>query len=1117
MLQIYEEEKKNYLLTCLICHGLNHICLGFSNGFCCFIFLKNFHFLSESTNPDQENKVLTYFKCFSHRISEMCLIPLSTVNYLEFISCKIYENVEDVLHAFVKKDTEEYGCLDQQSDASIDMRRGIRDSCLKHGTNSKKGFYQVVYNHESNEYKYQEENEINTENRKTRIIHIENFLLVTFDHTGDNKIFSVENENKKIEIKNILQTDIDVKNKKSKIISVNYVMRQKKRKMGILLFVGDEYGCIFIIYINIPIQLKSDEIVYNFSNSFIKSKQKLRVHNNRKVFDIKIIHQFIYSCGQNGNIIKYQLYKDENNIYTLYKLCVIKVGYYSSIYKLLPMHADRTSVLSGHSIERKVQKEQHYCHNSNEDVEEEAEQKCLFEKRQDRTSPEAERERENLQNMLICCFKGKKFVLHDLKNKIEYLSIECGGFRRPLSIFTKFSINMMKEFSFCFCKEKNIHFYLKKLQNNNQGATIPYEQIYINSGFHAKNVSCVLWVNKSYLCTCSEDGTIKLVYLKKWASSKSKINKSIHGDKDINSLTPLLNMTNGKLGSTDPSKYSRKNNNKPFRHINYTVLSKWKQKNFPFSSFEYPFRNTPYFSTKLRINKTKVVKPLNYRMSIIQNVHNHSEPIFHMCFLQNPFYYFKNLKLLTSVGAKNSINIFYLHMDVHKTPIIYHIEKVRVQKFSSDLRFLCVQGNYIILSYRNNKYLIRINLFIGTSLGHLLHYSGVYEFVYYKNIIFCKIVELAHLISSHNLNSTILVINLTNIFLSTNLFTYTHNMYEHKEVNTNLNTLLPSNGILQERDSLEMFEKAEKQNCYYEKLEENPFMQNNEFVNDQLRRNMVFPCHDGIKVSTREKKENLIKNACIALAPTDGIKEPFKQLFDTPNQLNEQFLAFKRKENKTFCGSILCCGLNNGEIHFYYFDTKLVSLLQKVQVHQNGISMICIKKKKTLLYVFTSGDDQSINILTLEIRFPTDVLTHETRRIHLSVMQNKKFQNSHMSSIRSLALFSNVLLSVSWDQYICIWNVKRDKNSNIIIERRKKMKMAVYDVSCLNIYITKKKKIINENLKNHESNYSCLPVEKEKEESKYLSKKPAFSNLKVYLSIAGSSGSLESFCLHGFT
>ncbi|SCO73095.1 WD repeat-containing protein, putative [Plasmodium vivax] len=1051
VLLIYEEEKKNYLLTCLAFHGLNYICLGFSNGFCCFIFLKNENAPNEVINSGEQNKELTYFKCFDHRISEMCLVPLAGVNYDMLISPGGYDNVENVLHAWVKKEVEGGGA----SDGSCSRSRYNTDD--PHATGS---FYQIVYNHEVDSHQHRGAIPHNAQSESS-VAPVRALLLAVFDHTGAVQMFSVQkaghkgevnkDEVNKGEVNEVARTDIDVKNKKSKIISVNYLMKQKRNKMGIIFLVGDEYGCIFIIYVKIPIEQNSGGLFYHFTNSLIKSKHKLRVHSNRKVFDIKIIDGFVYSSGQNGQIVKHQLYKDGSGVYTLYKLCLIKVGFYTSIYKLLPMSVGREGAPHGgeevgqdeeadHAGNVKCKPHGHSLPRANATL-----QSC--------TAP-THSEEENTQNMFICCFKEKQFVLYDLRNKVEYLSVDCGGFRRPLSIFTKSSPGLMKAFSFCFCKEKNVHFSVKQLCSSQQRATVPYEQIYINAGFHSKNVSCVLWVNKRYLCTCSEDGTIKVVQVKKYCAAKWKRKCSLKGGANTNWGNNTGGKSKGALGT--PPKEDKQDGRPSSRIIDGRDFSPGKKYYSPFTGASLKRTHTNAPPRKSPINL------LNHRMDIIQNVYNHSEPIFYTCFLESPFHHFKKLKLLTSVGAKNSINIFYLFMDAQNVPIIYHVEKVRGKKFSSDLRFLSVQGRYRVLTTDGNKHLIRVDLFVGTSLGLILHYAGEYEFAHYENIIFSKVVQLAHLVCSYNLGSTILALNLTDVFLSD--FSAYSGMHDGRDP-------LPS-CLSQKRVSLgnaaarETIDGEEAENC------------------------------EGATAP-----------------PSNNVEEEPQRVSRGPP--NEQLFQSKRKGSKTFRGSILCCGLNSGEVHFYHFGKQLVPLLEKVQLHQNGINKICVKRKKDTLEVFTCGDDQSLNVLTVKICLSEEaVLNGEPNRIHLSVVQRSSFTNAHLSSIRSLALFSHFVASVSWDQYISIWSVTRDKNENVFLKREKKIKMAVYDVSCLNVYVIRKKPIPKRESPNGEPPPHCLPIGRVKKGSKRSSVPPGASRNRVYLTVAGSNGSLELFCLN---
>ncbi|ANQ08757.1 Uncharacterized protein PCOAH_00029060 [Plasmodium coatneyi] len=1033
VLLIYEEEKKNYFLTCLAFHGLDYICLGFSNGFCSFIYLKNENVATETIKSDEQNKELTYFKCFNHRISEMCLVPLASVNYDMLISHGGYDNVEDVLHAWVKKEVVEGGT----SEGSCSRNR------YNNGDPSAMGsFYQIVYNHEKDP-------------RQSRVVHLRALLLAVFDHTGAIQIFSAEKGGHKMQVNKVAQTEIDVKNKKSKIISVNYLLKQRKKKMGIIFLVGDEYGCIFVIYVKTPIEQNSEEVFYDFANSFVKSKHKLRVHSNRKVFDIKIIDRFVYSCGQNGQVLKYQLYKDGNGVYTLYRLCLIKVGYYTSIYKLLPMSVGKDREVhagSNLALDEEVGHTGNVKHEYRGDT-----TQCTNIKLQGSTAP-THGEEENTQNMFICCFKDKQFVLYDLRNKVEYLSVECGGFRRPLSMFTKFSPYVMKAFSFCFCKEKNVHFCVKTLCSSHRKATVPYEQIYIDAGFHAKNVSSILWVSKRYLCTCSEDGTIKIVQVKKWCPAKSKRKCFINRGNDTNWGNNMGGRSGEEHGA--PSKEGKQDARLSSRKFDGTEFSPGKKHYSP--------------SRQSQINL------LNHRMDIIQNVYNHSEPIFYMCFLKSPFHHFKKLKLLTSVGAKNSINIFYLHMDAQKTPIIYHVEKVRVQKFSSDLRFLSVQGRFSVLLTDGNKHLLRVDLFVGTSLGDILHYTGDYEFAHYENIIFCKVVQLAHLVCSYNLGSTILALSLTDIFLSAFLaHSGLHDGRGHLTSCSSQKRLLFDNSAGDEKGS-----------CSCEQFGGHLHTRNDN-DNDSVETEQI---------NGGEKAEKY-----------EGLTSPP----NNPHESTEHLFLNKRKGSKIFLGSILCCGLNNGQIHFYHFGKKLMPLMQKVKLHQNGINKICVKRKKDTLEVFTCGDDQSLNVLTMKICLPAEALLNgEPNNIHLSVVQKRSFTNAHLSSIRSLALFSNFVASVSWDQYISIWKVRRNKNGKIFLKREKKIKMAVYDVSCINVYVIRKKEIPKMASPNGEHPPHSVPIGRVRKGSERSSIPPGSSPTSVYLTVAGSNGSLESFFLN---
>ncbi|KJP85633.1 hypothetical protein AK88_04746 [Plasmodium fragile] len=1082
VLLIYEEEKKNYFLTCLAFHGLDYICLGFSNGFCCFISLKNDNGATEFIKSGAQNKQLTYFKCFDHRISEMCLVPLASVNYDKLISHVEHDNVEDVLHAWVKKELETGGA------SSDNCRRSQHNKGDPAATDS---FYQIVYNHEADTHHHRGDGDSHNRHSEGKVVHVHALLLAVFDHTGAVQIFNAQKGGNKIEVNKVAQTDIDVKNKKSKIISVNYLMKQKKKKMGIIFFVGDEYGCIFIIYVKIPIEHKSDQLLYDFPNSFIKSKNKLRVHSNRKVFDIKIIDRFVYSCGQNGQVLKYQLYKDANGVYTMYKLCLIKVGYYTSIYKLLPMSVGMDREVHGGSnvgLREKVR-----------DVEKVEQEYRGDIARPDnsslqRSSTPTHGAEENTQNMFICCFKDKQFVLYDLRNQVEYLSVECGGFRRPLSMYTKFSPGLIKAFSFCFCKDKNVHFSVKTLCSNQQKTTVPYEQIYINAGFHSKNVSCVLWINKKYFCTCSEDGTIKIVHLNKSCAAKWKNKCFLNGRKNTNWGNNMDSRSKEELGVY--SKEDKQDGRLSSRIMDGTDFSPRNKQYSPFSG-----ESLTKSTRKKSPFRKRQINLLNHRMDIIQNVYNHNEPIFYMCFLESPFYHFKKLKLLTSVGAKNSINIFYLYMDAQNTPIIYHVEKVRVQKLSSDLRFLSVQGRFSVLLTDGNKHLIRVDLFVGTSLGDILHYTGDYEFVYYENIIFSKIVQLAHLVCSYNLGSTILALNLTDIFLS-DLWPNTWKGDAHSGVHDGKGPL--SNCVTQKRVLFDSCAEVEKRNCSCEQLGSHLHMGNDNG-------------NGGIEVKETNGKEKAEKCEGATCPPSNNMEDAFHRVSCCPpNNLHEStdhLFLNKRKGNKIFRGSVLCCGLNNGQVHFYHFGTKLVPLLQKVQLHQNGINKICVRRKQDTLEVFTCGDDQSLNVLIVKICFPPEALLNGNRNlIHLSIVQKRSFTNAHLSSIRSLTLFSNFVASVSWDQYTSIWKVRRNKNGKILLRREKKIKMAVYDVSCLNFYVIRKKTISKMASPNGEPLH-CLPG-RESKGSKRSSVPPGPSRIRIYLTVAGSNGSLESFCLN---
>ncbi|CRH00408.1 conserved Plasmodium protein, unknown function [Plasmodium relictum] len=1039
---IYEEKKENYLLTCITYYGLNYICLGFSNGYCCFIFLKNENILNGSIKYSEKNKIIKYFKCFPHRLSEMCLIPLSTRSYDSFIFSSECKYIEDVLYAFIKKE-------DIKKDNSNINIYSDND------TYNQLNFYQVVYNHEKQNMDNDFQNYLSNKSEFS----ISNFLLCNLDHTGNIKIFSIENINNEIKISNILETEIDVKNKKSKIISMNYVIRQKKKKMGILIFIGDEYGCIFIVYIKIPIQLKSYQIFYDFQKIHIKSKDKIRVHNNRKVFDIKIIDHFIYSCGKNGNIIKYQLFKDKNNIYTLYKLCLIKISYYSSIYKLLPMRINRNSY--GKEIK---------CNIKDIDNNKTIEHNTNYFNNNIIQNNDYSNENEDFHDIFICCFKEKKFVLYDLKNKMEYLSIDCGGFRRPLSIFMKSSEHYTKTFSFCFCKEKIVYFHFKNLYNNH--ISIPYQKIYINSGFHNKNVSFLIWLNKNYFCTCSEDGTIKIVQLvknfeKKKKNNKLKNNEICCEDKYINNES---NITRNSFNSKNNNYNIDQNTSK----INTISLKKQLKKSIKRNKHKLYsiFRKRSNYK---KYKKKKKMDYINYKMNIVQNIYNHSEPIFCMCFFKNPFYYSNKFKILCSVGAKNSANVFYIFNDINKTPILYHIEKLKVQQFSSNLRYLCVQGLYEILFNESNKYLIQINIFIGTSIGYIFHYSGTYEFVIYQNIILCNIVKPAYVIYSYNLNSTILSMDLKSIILN--------NSENGKNYDKKMNELF---SITLKNNYLEKPELNISQNIQNYHKGSNLF-QKNEFVEYNRNDNYTFGNDKSVNTNYLFKHNN----------NNNELKSSNCQ-----NGLSDIFFVKEKKMKKKLIQNILCCGLNNGVIQIYHYNLKLV-LMKKIQIHQNGINRICVKKGGNLLKIFTCGDDQSINILILKII----IIKND---ISFLITQNTNFPYSHLSSIRSLNIFSHFLLSVSWDQYLYIWKLQKDKNKNIIIKKKKQVKISVYDVSCLNSFmIKKKKKIENKSIKE----YPQIDEDSNITNNSIKIKRKNYLYIKLYLCVAGSNGSLECFLL----
>ncbi|CAD2110358.1 WD repeat-containing protein, putative [Plasmodium vinckei] len=941
---LHKIEDKNCLLTCLTFYGLNYICLGFSNGYSSFLLLSN-------NNLANSNIIFSkYFKCFSHRVSDINIIPLSTLSYKKIVASDEYKNLVDILYLNLKKG------------ASNNTKQGI--SNFNNATSDNSTFYKVMYNSEM---------EADYERHKMEPL-ASNFLLTTFDHTGNIKFFGIQNEDGKINFFEISETFIDVKNKKSKIISFNYALREKQTKqesqnsLNIIIFLGDEYGCIFIIYLKIPIQIYEKKRIYDFANFTIKYKDKLRVHGNRKVFDIKIIDGFIYSCGQNGNIIKYQLYK--NKIYTLYKLCLIKIPYYSSIYKLIPIFINTT---------KGAETEPTYRGNENG---------VLTSEPADNTTYSQE---DNIHNMVVCCFKEKKFVLYDLKNKIEYISVECGGFRRPLSIFMKYTNNLMKTFSFCFCKEKNIFFYFKEL-NQSKSNIIPYNQIYINPDFHTKSISSILWINKNYFVTCSEDGTIKILFIKRIKQNQES-----------------------KPYVLDPKKDLQTNAKKKYNNKNY----------------------------------------MQHQIEVVQNVYNHNEPIFSICFLKNSFYNFQSLRFLASVGAKNSINLFYIFMNNNKIPIIYHIEKLKVPIFSSNLRFLCVEGTYQISDQTENNYVIHFDIFIGTSMGHIFRYNnGIYEFKIYKNIVFSKIQKRASLTNSYNLHSTILSISLTNIFTNKK-----NASYKLKEVQS---------------------------------------------INDKLK---------GVQ-------NNLLTESNIET--DNNIPSDMTQKLD-PNELH---LLVKKKKKKWYDNeihNILVSGLNNGYVYIYHAEEDKMNLLKKIKAHQNGINKIAIKKKNNILHIFTCGDDQSINILTIKIKNKIkefEIIKNENstnkinqemtnncniqKRFKIFILQNTNMPNSHYSSIRSIINYSNFVITTSWDQYISIWKINKydarklsnknkneNKNKHIIaLSNFKKFKMAVYDVSCLNYLVIKKKNILK-NGENNQQNY----------------------NRKVYLSVAGTNGSIECFLL----
>ncbi|KAI4837726.1 WD repeat-containing protein [Plasmodium brasilianum] len=1132
---IYEEKKKNYLLTCLTFYGLNYICLGFSNGFCCFIFLKKNEKLEENESKlakGERREKLAYFKCFSHRISEMCLIPLPSVSLDKLCFPRRYKNVEYVLYASVKKDnSDRTSCRTGSSSSNGSSSNGssISGSSISGSSGnipSEDMFRQVVYNHEREWDPGHSADPSNRDHPSCKGDQlgalpsephspVHNFILCNFDHTGSVKLFSVEDTKGDIRISNVVYTYIDVKNKKSKIISVNYVMRQKKKKIGILLFIGDEYGCIFVLYITIPILIKLNEVVYNFQKSIVKSKDKLRVHSNRKVFDIKIIDGYIYSCGQNGHIVKYQLYKDTNHVYTLYKLCTIKMSYYSSIYKLLPLYVHAEGIIQRKNFIQQVKnndvnKKEDYPNNRG---------RSIFSKNntigsdvniitQDNNHYYSN-EKENLHNIYICCFKEKKFVLYDLKNKTEYLSVYCGGFRRPLSIFMKPDSNFIKTFSLCFCKEKNIYMHFKKL-NSTTNTIVPYEQIYMNSGFHVKNVSYVLWMNKNYLCTCSEDGMIKVIQLSRKITNMSNIVQASNhfgdGNAQIDRGPPIV-----APGVSTPS------NGRGSTHQSTSNSIKGKE-GIPHSKVLPAMVGKRNCQTKLSHRKeTKSereknrngITVLNHKMAVIQNIYNHNEPIFYICFLKNPFYYSKKLKFIVSVGAKNSVHVFYMFTDIKNVPVIYHLEKLKTKLFlTNNTRFLCVQGIYKILSNITNKYIIVVHLFIGTSIGYIIHYSAVYQLAIHKNIVISKILKPAYLVASYNLRSTILCINLSHIYMNIeSLYSCNDKLNEQLEGSFSFKT--STNGYFKALDSDASFEKIK--NRYYNVEDE---LVINEGLNHlPMRWTGSFP--DEFPILAKENLGQGGNETEKLITLTEAKKEEQTESKSSPGPLRElsyHYFVYKKKIKDQYAQNILCCGLNNGKI-------------------------------------FSCGDDQSINILVMNIVCNTNNTSHDCGQsnITLIMMQNTNFSNAHLSSIRSMVLFSNFLLSVSWDQYIYVWEIKREENwgktkgehmgknkrlnerdnrnknrckyrckssyKNIVIQKRKQVKIAVYDVSCLNAFVIKKKEKMQ-----HFTKSNCVQdtqvIQKTKNDfidGIFKRKRSLYFN--VYLSVAGTNGSLELFYL----
>ncbi|SBT36076.1 WD repeat-containing protein, putative [Plasmodium ovale wallikeri] len=1078
---IYEEEKKDYLLTCLTFFGLHYICLGFSNGFCCFLLVKGEKCIKEYAEKHPTAVALKYVKCFPHRVSEMCLIPLSKVSYGKIVSISgpkhRSKHVCGVLHVYVKKEAAE----------NVKCENG-RNSPKDHGEVPKTEpyFYQIVYSHDEKDNCKEDEGET---------IPVYDFLMLIFDHTGDVQLLSEQKTSNQIMISKVLKTDIDVKNKKSKIISVNYIMRQKKKKLHILVLVGDEYGCIFIMNINIPIEVKEDRIDYHLKETCVKSKEKLRVHNNRKVFDIKIVDGFIYSCGQNGNIIKYHLYKDAYNMYTLHRLCLIKVSYYSSIYKLLPVGSNDKEGYDIHGIR--------WTHEGNEMA-------CI-------------KSHYDPHRVFICCFKEKKFVLYDLKNKVEYLSVECGGFRRPLSIYMNTSKDFTKTVSFCFCKEKNIYFYFKKLhlseyngtyhtgKHTEQHHTLPYQQTYINGGFHTKTVSSVLWVNSRYILTCSEDGTIKMIHLERFSKDK-KGRKATTKSKNKDRRVPCTN------------------------HCFSDDSCQCKKEKILVHGFQYEKK----FTRKIYQNEKKR-KKLCRRMNIVQTIYNHSEPIFYMCFLKNTLNLLNQLKIITSVGAKNSVHVFYIFIDTEKVPIVYHIEKLKVQNFSSNIRYLCVDGKYDILLNTTNKYIIRIDIFMGTSIGHMFHYSGVYEFVIYNNIIFSKIVQPARLLSSYIRNSTILSVALTNLFLR----------YRVSQCTSDGRKGEKQQGETQQWEK-QQWEKQQGETQQWEKQQWETQQREKQQWETQQREKQQWEKQPG---ETQQGETQQWETQQKRINGNGGMELPLHTSHFAPPRasengtelrngrdhtsriIGEHSFAFKNKREDGTRLNILCCGMNCGKIEFYNFDTKL-TFLKRVKVHQSGINKLCTRAKGKFLHVYTCGDDQAINILVCKVCFASsgesergeieggchhsgdadrcyydgDVYRSagDRDRVILLIVQNANFPNAHISSIRSILSFSHFLLSVSWDQCICVWRLRNEKNGGIKLDRVERIKMAVYDVSCASAFVIRKKEHARNAL-----------VDASGEEDSELARNSIsklvrgreLTRFGVYLSVAGANGSLECFYL----